>query len=184
MVKNKFFKRYKSGLFAILLILGIIALVIGVDILTKVLTDGKSILVLPSFFNFISVHNTGGSWSILNEHTWILITLTFVFLIAFCIFNYFFKQRTTLYLVVFSLVFGGAIGNLIDRLFLGYVRDFIALDFINFPVFNIADMCLCAGVIVLLVFFLFLYPKYNKKYLKTKQKFALAKKLKKVSYGL
>lgn len=84
----------------------------------------------------------------------------------------------------FSLVFGGAVGNLIDRLFLGYVRDFIALDFINFPVFNIADMCLCAGVIVLLVFFLFLYPKYNKKYLKTKQKFALAKKLKKVSYGL
>ena len=183
-MKNKVLKRYKSGLYALLFILGIVVCVLFVDMLTKILTDGISVRIWDGVFNFVSVHNTGGAWSILNEHTWILITLTFIFLIAFCIFNYFFKQRTTLYLVGFSLVLGGAVGNLIDRLFLGYVRDFIALDFINFPVFNIADMCLCAGVIVLLVFFLFLYPKYNKKYLKTKQKFALAKKLKKVSYGL
>ena len=74
---------------------------------------------------------------------------------------------------------GGAVGNLIDRLFLGYVRDFISLDFLgNFPVFNIADMCLLAGVIVLCVFFLFSYPKLNKGKLKKQEKYVLSKQIK------
>ena len=178
-MKNKVLKRYKSGLYALLFILGIVVCVLFVDMLTKILTDGISVRIWDGVFNFVSVHNTGGAWSILDEHTWILIVLTFLFLIAFFVFNYFFKQRTNLYLVGFALVVGGAVGNLIDRLFLGYVRDFISLDFLgNFPVFNIADMCLLAGVIVLCVFFLFSYPKLNKGKLKKQEKYVLSKQIK------
>lgn len=177
MKKNKknFFTRYENGHKAI----GIIFCVLFWDIFAKVITDGLSVEVWPGFFNFVSVHNTGGAWSILNQHTWLLIVLTFIFLVVFLIFNYFFKQKTMLYVIGFSLVFGGAIGNLIDRLFLGYVRDFISLDFIsNFPVFNIADMCLCAGVIILCVFFLFVTPQLNKKTIKLNKNFKISKAIK------
>ena len=178
-MKNKFLNRYKTGLNCLLFVLFLVFAILFIDILTKILTDGISVQIWNGVFNFVSVHNTGGAWSILNEYTWILILLTFLFLIAFFIFNFYFKQRTTLYLVGFSLVVGGAIGNLIDRLFLGYVRDFISLDFLgNFPVFNIADICLCAGVIILCVFFLFLYPKLNKGKLKKNAKYNLSKQIK------
>lgn len=54
-----------------------------------------------------------------------------------------------------ALVLSGAIGNLIDRVALGYVRDFIAFDFINFPVFNFADSCITVGAVLLVVSVLF-----------------------------
>ena len=161
--KKNIFNVYGKGYKAI----AIVICVVFWDLLTKVLTDGFSVKIWPNVINFVSVHNTGGAWSILNQHTWILIVLTFLFLIAFFTFNYFFKQRTTFYTVAFSLIVGGAIGNLIDRLFLGYVRDFISLDLIpNFPVFNIADICLCVGVVLFCVFFIFILPKLNKGFVK------------------
>lgn len=54
-----------------------------------------------------------------------------------------------------ALVLSGAIGNLIDRVALGYVRDFIAFDFMNFPVFNFADSCITVGAVLLIVSVLF-----------------------------
>ena len=58
---------------------------------------------------------------------------------------------------------GGIIGNLVDRIKFGYVRDFIYLKFIDFAVFNVADMCICVGTVLIAVYILFLHNKVKGK---------------------
>ena len=73
-------------------------------------------------------------------------------------------QNSSLFLgVCVGLMMGGAIGNLIDRLFLGFVRDFINFDFITFPVFNFADVALTIGIFLMIVYILFFYSKESEK---------------------
>ena len=87
--------------------------------------------------------------------------MSIVFLIGFIIFDYFYKNNNTLYFIAINLILAGAIGNLIDRIFLGYVRDFIYINLPFMPYyFNIADVFLTFGVILLLIEILF---KKNKK---------------------
>ena len=64
----------------------------------------------------------------------------------------------------FGLIVGGALGNLYDRIKLGYVRDFIYLDFApDFPIFNMADSCLCVGAVMMVVYILFMSGKKSEK---------------------
>ena len=71
------------------------------------------------------------------------------------------KDKHFLYYISAGLILGGTIGNAVDRVALGYVRDFINLEFMNFPIFNIADMALTFGVIILAIYLLFIYEKEN-----------------------
>lgn len=79
--------------------------------------------------------------------------LSIISLVALVIFGYYFKKLyyNWGYGLGFSLLIGGTLGNLLDRLFSGYVVDMFELDFINFPIFNIADCALTLGVIVILI---------------------------------
>lgn len=79
--------------------------------------------------------------------------LSIISLVALVIFGYYFKKlhHNWGYGLGFSLLIGGTLGNLLDRLFSGYVVDMLELDLINFPVFNIADCALTLGVIVILI---------------------------------
>ena len=147
-----------------ILSLGIILGVVFWDIFTKIITDGFEITVIKNVLSFYSTQNTGGAWSILSSATWLLTVFSCLAVVGIVVFDFvFFKKQTKLYTVAYALILGGAIGNLIDRIFLGYVRDFIRLDFIKFPIFNLADMCLVAGVICMCVFIIFIYPKLDKK---------------------
>lgn len=147
-----------------ILSLGIILGVVFWDIFTKIITDGFEITVIKNVLSFYSTQNTGGAWSILSNATWLLTVFSCLAVVGIVVFDFvFFKKQTKLYTVAYALILGGAIGNLIDRIFLGYVRDFIRLDFIKFPIFNLADMCLVAGVICMCVFIIFIYPKLDKK---------------------
>ena len=65
------------------------------------------------------------------------------------------KNKTKLVGISFALILSGAIGNFIDRLLNGYVVDMFRLDFINFPIFNVADVCLTVGVALMLIHVLF-----------------------------
>ena len=107
----------------------------------------ESISILPGVFHLTYVHNTGAGFGILKDQTLllILISLGVIFYIRYKIREVDAKDR----LLQLSLAFilGGAIGNLIDRVFLGYVIDF--LDFQIWPIFNLADSFLTIGVIVL-----------------------------------
>lgn len=133
-----------------------IALIVALvcDILTKLFIYGTFSDFLPGFLSIFSTENTGASWSMLSDNQTLLIILSFVFLAILLVFNHFVKNKNILYSAGIGFVFGGAIGNLVDRLSLGYVRDFLKFEFIKFPIFNVADTFLCVGVALLLIYFI------------------------------
>ena len=76
-------------------------------------------------------------------------------MIIFAFIDFYYKSENGWYIAGFSLIVGGALGNFIDRICLGGVRDFIELKFIEFPIFNFADVFLTCGVICYLVYLIF-----------------------------
>lgn len=148
-----FINKFKFGL--IMLLVGIIIAVF--DLITKAVTDGKSVNLINGFISIFSSHNTGAAWSILNEHTWLLIIISIIFIGVIVYANWVFKKKNFLYAFSMGLILSGAICNLFDRVVFGYVRDFISLDFMNFPIFNLADCAITVGVIMLIIFFIILW---------------------------
>ncbi len=134
-------------------------LIVILDQLSKWFIQSHYILmgrqtVIPGFFYITYVQNTGAAWSILSGKQTFLIAVSVVEIAVIAwFFFYKRKEQTRLYTTSLALMLGGAFGNLIDRIFLHYVRDF--LDFIifgyDFPVFNIADSALCIGVALLIL---------------------------------
>lgn len=145
----------------------IICSIIGVlviDLITKhFLFEVEYFNLIPNVISIATNHgNTGAAFGMFSDSTIVLIIVSIIMIIALFIFNYFVKTKSIFYLISFGFIVGGAIGNLIDRLFLGYVRDFIFLDFWpTFPVFNFADTFLCIGAVMMAVFILFFMGKKN-----------------------
>lgn len=101
--------------------------------------------------------NTGAAWGIFSGQTLWLVVLSVVMIAALFAYNHFVKNKSVFYCLSFGFVIGGALGNLVDRIWLGYVRDFIFLDFFpTFPVFNLADSFLCVGAVMMAIHILFL----------------------------
>jgi signal peptidase II len=113
----------------------------------------QSHVVIPGFFSITYIQNRGAAWSILEGQTLFLIGIALIAGLAMI--YYFIKSRPEQKLLRFGLamVFAGMLGNLIDRVMLGYVRDFF--DFIifgyNFPVFNVADMGVTIGMAIIIL---------------------------------
>jgi len=132
----------------------IIILIIGLDQLTKFIFNNNLVLnspnpVLKGFFYLTLVHNRGAAFGILKNQL-LLFILSSIFAIILIYFNLKkSKQNNKLSLnnLALGLILSGAIGNLIDRLFLGYVIDF--LDFCVWPVFNVADSAITVGAVLL-----------------------------------
>ncbi|MDV7719113.1 signal peptidase II [Pediococcus ethanolidurans] len=106
--------------------------------------------VIPGIFSLTNIRNDGAAWSILEGKTTFFYLITLVALGVLICFLY----RTRghwLYQISLSLIIAGAFGNFIDRLRMKYVVDMFQLDFINFPIFNVADFALTIGVIVLFI---------------------------------
>ena len=135
---------------------------LGLDQASKIAIDKsfqlyESIAIIPSFFNLTYVHNTGAAFSFLSEaggwQRWFFAVLAIVMSVIMTIWLTRLKENETLLAVALSLILGGAIGNLIDRLFYGYVIDF--LDFYygtyHWPAFNIADSAITIGVALMLI---------------------------------
>lgn len=129
---------------------------IGIDILTKVLLDGKSFTLIPNFLSFESTYNYGAGLGILSGKTTLLIVLSVIFLLIFVVYDILAKNNNKLFVLGFSFIIAGAIGNLIDRIFLGYVRDFIHVNISIMPYcFNFADAFLTVGIVLFLIEILF-----------------------------
>lgn len=121
------------------------------------LHDG-SIDVIPGVLRFTYVENKGAAFGMMSGQRWIFIlsSIVIIAVLAYAIFR--FRHYHVLARISFGLLLGGGIGNMIDRLFLGYVVDFI--DFYPIPawkwVFNIADCGVTVGCVLLTVYLLFL----------------------------
>nr|WP_317325248.1 signal peptidase II [uncultured Flavonifractor sp.] len=115
---------------------------------------GEGVPFLPHILQLTYYQNTGAAFSLLNEHTWIL---TLISAAASVLLVVLLVRKTfphPLGMTTLSLVLAGAVGNLIDRLFLGYVTDMFQTLFMNFPIFNVADICIVCGGIGFCIYFL------------------------------
>ena len=134
----------------------IATVVIALDLLTKHLLTNKHIILIEGVVSFYYSENTGAAFSMFSNNTLMLIFVSVFLLIAIILFKNLVKHKPhILFTFAYPLIIGGAIGNLFDRIFLGYVRDFVSLDFINFAIFNFADTCLCFGFILLAIYLVF-----------------------------
>lgn len=111
---------------------------------------GSTQTVFPGVVSITHIQNNGAAWSILEGQQWFFIVVS---LLALGGMLWFFYQNRTkwAYSVGLTLMIAGTFGNFIDRLRNGYVVDMLQLDFINFPIFNLADVCLTVGVIWLVI---------------------------------
>ena len=138
------------------LITTIIAVIlIAVDRITKnwaaqALASGD-IAVIDKVLYFRYTENTGVAFSMFSDNRWVLVGITSVMLIVALAFFLSGKIKDKLELFALSLIIAGGVGNLIDRLSLGYVIDFIDVRIINFAIFNVADMCITIGAILVCI---------------------------------
>lgn len=164
----------KKLLISIFVPISIFIFILALDLLTKnfiiklIPNEGDAIKVIPGFINFVYVKNTGAAWGVLSGRPIFLILISIIILglyLAFYIIrNKKHKCETSLvFSISVGLIAGGCIGNLVDRIVFGYVRDFINFEFISFPVFNFADVSLTFGIILMIIYFFFIYSKEEKK---------------------
>ncbi len=114
---------------------------------------GEAYILINNLLSILLVHNTGAAFSILSGNQVFLVIIGILALVALLLFVYQGDNYSDYEIFAYSLLFGGILGNLIDRIFYGYVIDFISLTFVgyNFPIFNIADMCIVASVILIII---------------------------------
>lgn len=105
--------------------------------------------VIPGVIDFVYVENTGAAFSLLSSHTWLLGVVSALFCAAIAVYMAKMKFTDKRYLIIGGMLLGGALGNGIDRIFRGFVVDFIEFAFVRFPVFNIADIAITAGAALL-----------------------------------
>lgn len=103
---------------------------------------------IPGVIDFTLVHNTGGAWGMLGNATMALGVVSVIVCIVAIAFLVLVPQQPLLAVVGLSLVVAGGLGNVIDRFSHGYVIDFIQPAFIDFPVFNVADIGVTCGVVL------------------------------------
>lgn len=151
------------------LMIGIILGGIALDQLTKLLAVRYLMPVdtVPLWENVLHltyVENTGAAFGTMKDARWVFLILSSVAIIGIALYLFFGYARTTLATVAFSMIVSGGIGNMIDRIALGYVIDFIDFRLIHFAVFNGADsfVCVGAGLLVLSLILDILHEKKEK----------------------
>ena len=133
------------------------ALLVGLDQWSKYLTVqnislGETKEFIPGFLSLTHLRNTGAAWSLLEGKMiffYVITVILSVVIIYLLIKDY---KKSIWYSVGLSFVLAGAIGNFIDRVRLGYVVDMLQTDFMNFPIFNVADSTLVVGVICIFIY--------------------------------
>jgi len=114
---------------------------------------------LPGVLDLAYVQNTGAAFSILTDHTWILALVSAAASAALCALLVAWHKTSPLGALLAAVVLAGAVGNLIDRVFFGYVVDMFRTVFMDFPVFNVADIYVTCGGIALCVYYGFFHDR-------------------------
>lgn len=155
-------KRTSYIIIAVVIVLGV-----AIDLISKHFfasyfeTHLEDIVVIPNFFVFTFMKNTGAAYGMFGNNTTMLTITSVLFIIAFVVYDIFNHKNDWWYSLGIGFLISGAIGNLVDRLFLGYVRDFISIKLFNF-VFNIADLFITIGVICFVIYLIISMVKDHK----------------------
>lgn len=181
---EKFFKAAWEYIKQAKIELIVLVAALAVDLITKALVNaniplGGSVTVIPNFLYFTYIHNYAAAFGsrfgldkLFGETGTMIffIVLTFVAIGFFGYFMYRNRDKSLVFRLAFALIIGGAIGNLVDRMAFGYVRDFVQIVYFgatifgstSFAIFNIADAALCVGVALFLVYYIFIYKEPKK----------------------
>lgn len=181
---EKFFKAAWEYIKQAKIELIVLVAALAVDLITKALVNaniplGGSVTVIPNFLYFTYIHNYAAAFGsrfgldkIFGETGTMVffIVLTFIAIGFFGYFMYRNRDKSLVFRLAFALIIGGAIGNLVDRMAFGYVRDFVQIVYFgatifgstSFAIFNIADAALCVGVALFLVYYIFIYKEPKK----------------------
>lgn len=130
------------------------------DRVTKYLVEsnmdlGESIPFIPKVLDFTFIHNEGGAWGILSGKTWLLVVFTAVVMAGCVYFLIKNGKKSPLLFWAICLILSGGVGNMIDRIFNdGKVIDFFRTLFIEYPIFNVADITVVIGTGLLILYFM------------------------------
>lgn len=123
---------------------------------------------IPGVLSFYHTRNTGAAFSMLSDRRWVFMLLSCVAIVVITVMLYFWRSRHVLLTVSLSMILGGGIGNMIDRIVNGYVTDFFRVDFVDFAVFNVADSFITVGAVLLGVYIIFFEPKVERRLAESK----------------
>lgn len=119
--------------------------------------------LIKGIVNIFYIQNTGAAWGIFSGEMVFFFGITAVAVVAMLYLMYQERGKSKIAMAAYVLILAGAIGNFIDRFRLGYVVDMIRLEFIDFPIFNVADMYLTIGVAILFIYIIFVEGKKEKR---------------------
>lgn len=147
----------------VLILAGIILGVVGLDQLTKYLVlshldEAVSVPWIRGVVHFTLVHNDGAAFGMLSDHRWVFMVFSSIAIVGLGVYLFRFCKSDLWIKTALAMVIGGGIGNMIDRVAMGSVVDFIELPFLwlpilnmYFPIFNLADSFVTVGVVILIV---------------------------------
>ncbi|OOB77544.1 MAG: signal peptidase II [Epulopiscium sp. Nuni2H_MBin001] len=128
-----------------------IVILVALDQLIKkwavtVLSVSGDIPLWPGVFHFSYVENRGAAFGMLQNRQWLFVIITISVLVGIVV--YWNHVPKNIYKIALILVISGAVGNLLDRVYLGFVVDMFYFVLIDFPVFNLADVCVVVGTVI------------------------------------
>ena len=140
--------------------IGLLAVLIGLDQALKYWTVthlalGESAELIPGFLQLTRLHNYGAAWSSLSGKVVVLLVVTGALMVAVAWLLIKKIVRHPLGVTAGLFLLGGGLGNMIDRVRLGYVVDMLETTFMDFPVFNVADCFITTGCVLLVIYLLF-----------------------------
>ena len=156
-------KQNKTKINPIVLYAVLVVVLTFVDQITKIAATGlkgkTGIPVVEGVFEFFYLENTGTAWGMFAgaRYIFLIITCIVITAITYIVVKMPFNKRYIPLYISMDLLAAGGLGNFIDRLFLGYVRDFLYFKLIDFPVFNVADSYVTIGLIILIILIMFVY---------------------------
>jgi signal peptidase II len=123
---------------------------------------GEALPLLPGFVELRTVHNFGAAWSSFSGMRWLLVAVTSAIVLAVLVLLVRGVVRHPLGRTACTLIAAGGLGNILDRVRLGYVVDMFNFQFMNYPVFNVADICVVSGAVLAAAYYLWFYEKYDR----------------------
>ncbi len=165
---KKFFEKFKARVVSLcvkykkkIVMALALAFCIAIDQISKVLVvnnldyinERGSITLIKHILNLTYTENRGAAFGMLDDQRWIFMTISVIAIIGIGIYLFAFCKEGWLFQLGLTLIVSGGIGNMIDRIALGYVVDMLEFDFMEFAIFNVADsfICIGAGLVILML---------------------------------